>query len=132
MSKHTKKLVLAIVGLVILVGLFFGINQYFKQKVNTGDKQIVVTIVDIDGDSKDFQCQTDAKYLGEVLKVEKLVKGEEGEYGLFITEANGIAVDEKKQQWWCLTKNKEQVNTSADQTPISDGEQYELTLTEGY
>ncbi|MEG0591367.1 MAG: DUF4430 domain-containing protein, partial [Lachnospiraceae bacterium] len=73
-----------------------------------------------------------AKYLGEVLKVEKLVKGEEGEYGLFITEANGIAVDEKKQQWWCLTKNKEQVNTSADQTPISDGEQYELTLTEGY
>ncbi len=29
-------------------------------------------------------------------------------------------------------KKGEQVNTSADQTPISDGDTYELTLTEGY
>ncbi len=39
---------------------------------------------------------------------------------------------ESKQQWWCITKGGEQVNTSADQTPIADGEQFELTLKEGY
>ena len=42
---------------------------------------------------------------------------------------NGIAADESNQEWWCITKTGEQVNTSADQTPLGDGEAYELTLT---
>ena len=40
--------------------------------------------------------------------------------------------DESLQQWWCITREGEMLSTGADQTPITDGEQYELTLTEGY
>ena len=43
-------------------------------------------------------------------------------------DINISEVDVYKRQ----TKGGEQVNTSADQTPIADGEQFELTLKEGY
>ena len=81
---------------------------------------------------KTFEYQTDAEYFADVLKAEHLVEGEEGQYGLFITSVDGEKADDTKQQWWCITKNGEQLNTSASQTPIMDGEQYELTLKEGY
>ena len=79
-----------------------------------------------------FEFDTDAKYLGEVLESENLVDGESGEYGLFITTVDEETADDSKQQWWCITKGGEQVNTSADQTPVSDGDAFELTLKEGY
>lgn len=47
-------------------------------------------------------------------------------------EADGETADESLQQWWCLTRDGESVNTSADQTPIHDNERFELTLKEGY
>ena len=58
--------------------------------------------------------------------------GESGEYGLFITTVDEETADDSKQQWWCITKGGEQVTTSADQTPVSDGDAFELTLKEGY
>ena len=65
-------------------------------------------------------------------KSEKLVDGEDGEFGMFITTADGEQADDSKQQWWCITKAGEQVNTSADQRPVADGDEFELTLKEGY
>ena len=85
-----------------------------------------------DQSTNEFKYQTDEAYLGEVLKNEGLVEGEDGPYGLFITSVDNEKADDSKQQWWCLTKGGEQVNTSADQTPIEDGDVFELTLTEGY
>ncbi|WP_374971977.1 DUF4430 domain-containing protein [Blautia producta] len=85
-----------------------------------------------DGSEKDFKYGTNEAYLGAVIQENKLVEGEDGPYGLFMTSVDGEKVDDSKQQWWCLTKGGEQVNTSADQTPIKDGDTFELTLTEGY
>ena len=36
------------------------------------------------------------------------------------------------QEWWKLTKDGEMVNTSADATPIADGDHFELTFMVGY
>ncbi len=63
---------------------------------------------------------------------EALVEGENGAYGLFITSVDGETADDSNQEWWCITKEGGQVNTSADQTPIADGDKYELTLMIGY
>ena len=41
-------------------------------------------------------------------------------------------VDEGAQEWWKLTKGGEMVNSSADSTPIADGDHFELTFTVGY
>ena len=47
---------------------------------------------------------------------EGLIEGEEGQYGLFITAVDGVKADDSKNQWWCITKNGEQVNTGVDTT----------------
>lgn len=101
-------------------------------KGEAGAKEITVTVVHGDGTEKEFTYQTDAAYLGEVITGEGLVDGEIGDYGMFITTVDEETADDSKQQWWCITKGGEQVNTSADQTPIADGEAYELTMMEGY
>ena len=45
---------------------------------------------------------------------------------------DGVAIDDSLQQWWCVTKGGESVNTGVDTTPIEDGDHFELTLTTGY
>ena len=95
-------------------------------------KKFLLSLYTQTGKEKTFTYQTDAEYLGEVLTENKLVEGSQGEYGLFITTVDGETADDSKQQWWCITKGGEMVNTSADQTPIADQDQFELTLKEGY
>lgn len=131
-KQSSKKLILLIAALIIAAAAMFGIYKVFMPKGETGAKEITVTVTHADESSKDFIYQTDEAYLGDVLKTEKLVEGTEGEFGMFITTVDGETADDSKEQWWCITKSGESLNTSADQTPIEDGDQFELTLTEGY
>ena len=103
-----------------------------RPETAAGDKTIDVVVVHGDGSEAAFQYQTDAEYLGDVLTENGLVEGTESTYGLFITTVDGETADDSLQQWWCITREGEMLSTGADQTPIADGEQYELTLTEGY
>lgn len=129
--KNKRTLIAAAVLLLVCI-LAGGLYLKFKPQATKGEKEVNVVVVHGDETEKTFRYHTDAEYLVEVLKENELVSGEEGEYGLFIKTVDGETADESKQQWWCITKGGEQVNTSADQTPIADGEQFELTLKEGY
>lgn len=93
---------------------------------------VTVTVVHGDGSSKDFTVKTDKEMLGEALTDEKLVDGEDGPYGLFIKTVDGETADEANQEWWCLTKGGESVETGVDSTPVEDGAAYELTLMTGW
>lgn len=128
-KKQTVILGAVLVVLCILAGILY---QNFKPETTDGTKEITVTVIHADQSEKDFTYHTDAEYLGEVLLKEGLIDGEDGAYGLFVTTVDGETADDTKQQWWCLTKDGESVNTGVDQTPIADGEQYEFTMTEGY
>lgn len=97
-----------------------------------GVKSITFTVVHGDGTSKDFPIETSQEMLGAALLDEKLIEGDEGEYGLFVTTVDGETADSSQQQWWCLTAGGETVTTGVDSTPIEDGGQYEFTLTTGY
>lgn len=129
MNKKTGILGVILIILCIGAGIFYSQN---KPEPTAGTKEISVLVTHADQNEKTFTYQTDAEYLGEVLQENELVDGEVGQYGLFITMVDGETADDSKQQWWCITKGGEQVNTSADTTPIADGDQFELTLTEGY
>lgn len=131
MKKKRGLIAAAAVLIVLCIGAGF-LYQKSKPSVSEGAKQIKVTVVHGDETENVFEYDTDAEYLGEVLKSEKLVDGEDGEFGMFITTADGEQADDSKQRWWCITKAGEQVNTSADQTPVADGDEFELTLKEGY
>lgn len=130
--KNKKKNLIAVIVLVVVLAAAGLLYMKFKPGTTAGDKEITVKVSALENGEKSFTYQTDAEYLGEVLTANKLIEGEDGQYGLFITTANGVKADDSKQQWWCITKGGEQVNTSVDQTPIQDGDQFELTLTEGY
>ena len=130
--KNKKTNLIAVIVLVVVLAAAGLLYMKFKPGTTAGDKEITVKVSALENGEESFTYQTDAEYLGEVLTANKLIEGESGQYGLFITTANGVKADDSKQQWWCITKGGEQVNTSADQTPIQDGDQFELTLTEGY
>ncbi len=76
--------------------------------------------------------KTTQEYLAPALVEGGVVEDNQSAYGLYILTADGETADEGEQEWWCITKGGETVNTGADQTPISDGERYELTFTVGY
>lgn len=129
---NTKKIIIALVLLIISVAVLWGIYQATIKSPVQGDKTITVEVIHKDGSLISFEYHTDREYLGETLTDEGLVSGESGAYGMFITTVDGETADDSRQEWWCITKNQEQLNTSADQTSIADGEKYELTLTTGY
>ena len=128
-KKSTISAAVVLVLVVVAAGLLY---MKFKPGTTAGEKEVEITVVHGDESQTTFTYDTDAEYLGEVMQDVELVEGEKGEFGLFIKTADGETADESKQQWWCITKGGEQVNTSADTTPIQDGDKFELTLKEGY
>ena len=129
MNRKTGILAGFLIVLCIAAGVLFHIN---KPETTAGEKEINVVVIHADQTEKTFTYQTDAEYLADVLLENKLVDGDMGSYGLFITTVDGETADDSKQQWWCITKGGEQVNSGADALPIADGDQFELTMMEGY
>lgn len=133
--KQNKNLLKGVIGvgifLLVAVIMLVAYN-HFKPQTVSGAKKVVVEVVIPNEESKEFTLQTDAQYLRQALEEKNLIKGTESQYGLYITEVNGRISDEAKQEWWCITKSGETVNTGVDQTPIADGDHYEITLTVGY
>lgn len=128
-KNRNKGILIAVAALAVVIAAMLILNSVFKEKTQAGNKHITVEVVHKDGSSKEFEYQSTKEYLGEVLEDEKLVEGEKGQYGLFIKTVDGETVPDGSKDWWCITKNGEMLSTSADQTPIADGEHYEITLT---
>ena len=129
MNRKTGILAGFLIVLCIAAGVLFHIN---KPETTAGAKEINVVVIHADQTENTFTYQTDAEYLADVLLENELVDGDMGSYGLFITTVDGETADDSKQQWWCITKGGEQVNSGADALPITEGDQFELTLMEGY
>lgn len=131
MEKNRKKGFAAGAVIVLVAVILTAVYVFFGPKGQEGAKTIIFEVIR-EGKSEEFTIQTDAAYLGEALLAEELIAGEDSEYGLFVTEVNGIVAKAENQEWWCFTKGGEMVNTGVDQTPIEDGDHFEAALTEGY
>ena len=132
MSAKTKKAVIAIAILLVLVVAAVLIFNHFKPSAVSGGKAISVQVVHGDGSVKDFAIRTDAENLRGALEQESLIAGNESEYGLYVLTVDGETADESQQQWWCFTKGGEMLMTGVDDTMIADGDAYEITLTTGW
>lgn len=131
-KKNTKKIIFALAALAAVIVVLFAVYYFTKEKTTAGSKTITVEVVHKDGKSASFEYTTEKEYLGEVLTEEKLIDGENSEYGMFITTVDGETADDSNQEWWCITKSGERLNSSVDTTPMKDGDKFELTLTVGY
>lgn len=132
MKTHKKQIIIGAVILVVLLAVMGGLYALFMPKGHSGAKHITIEVVLLDQSSQDYEISTDAAYLGQALKAQKLIEGEDGPYGMYITAVAGVTADEQLEQWWCITQNGGIVNTGADTTPIADGDHFELTLKQGY
>lgn len=127
-----KKILLAVIALVLVAAVMVGVYVATRPEPEVGGKTITVTIVHKDGTSKDFTCQTQEQYLGPVLLQEKLVEGSMGDYGLYITAADGEVADYSVDQgFWALYIGEESALTGADAVAIEDGGVYKLVYTIG-
>ena len=127
-----KSTILLVVVLVLAAAIFFAAYMLLRDKPVEGSKTISVEIVFADGTGRTEQIKTDAEYLKQALDERKLISGEEGSFGFFVTAVDGVEADPDNQEWWCLTKGGEWVLTGVSETPIMDGDHFELTLTVGY
>ena len=132
MTVQQKKNILIAVALVLAIAVAAAVWAFTRPETAAGGKTLTVDIV-YDDTEKTVEITTDAEYLRGALEQENLVSGEESEYGLFVTEVDGRTADSEKQEWWCFTKNNgETVNTGIDETPIADGDKFEITLMTGW
>lgn len=135
-QKTNNKKTLLYVGiaivLVALIAVFAIVYGNSIKPAAAGSKTITVQIITGESETVTKTIQTDAEFLRGALEQENLVQGDESEFGLFVKTVNGVTVDEAQQQWWCFTKGGETVNTGVDDTPIADGDTFEITLTTGW
>ena len=132
MKKQTRNIIIAVALLLALVIGAVLIWNANKPDAQEGGKALVVTVVHGDESSKDFSFTTDAENLRTALEEQKLIEGTESEYGLYVTKVDGEEADESQQQWWCFSKDGEDLMTGVDDTMIADGDHYDITLKTGW
>ena len=129
-----KKLIIGVVCVALLAVVMFAVWRFAGPQNQTvaGAKALTVQVVHKDGSSKDFELHTDQEFLGRALVEGSVVEDNQSAYGLYILTAAGETADEANQEWWQITRSGEYLMTGADETPIADGEHYELTLIVGW
>ena len=128
----SKKSVFFAILLTAVMAVFLGIWYVARPQTSAGEKDLSIQVIHGDLSTRIFEITTSAEFLGDALTEHGIVQGEMGPYGLYILTADGETADEANQEWWCITRSGESLTTGASETPISNGETYELTLTVGY
>ena len=133
MKKSTKTIIalLVLAALVIGAALVWHFNK--PAAAPEGEKSVTVTVVHGDGSEKDFTLHTDLDTLGGALLEAKLIVGNDGQYGLYVTAVDGETADDSAEQWWCFADGEgTMLPTGIDMTPIADGDSFRAILETGY
>ena len=125
-----KKLILALVALIAVIGILLGVYFATRPQGVQGEKTVTVTVVHKNGSEKSFTCHTDEEFLDKVLLAENIVVGEIGEYGLYFQTADGETAE--GEGWWKIYVGEEAAATGASQIPVTDGAVYKLVYTIGW
>lgn len=89
-------------------------------------------VVDATGNKTQLPVMTDVKMLGDALQKLGYIKGEQGPYGLYIKEVNGITADyDVDGTYWAFYINDEMSVKGVDQTEIVDGAIYSFRVEKG-
>ena len=95
--------------------------------LGAGSKSFELTIVDKEGTEYEYLIHTDEEMVGFALIAHELIEGEEGPYGMYIKSVLGQKLDyETDKMYWSFYVGGEYAMTGVDQTPITEGEHYQL------
>ena len=132
MKAQNKKTWIVLAVLAVLAVIFGIVYFSTKPQGTAGDKTIEVAVIFGDGTAGNHTIKTSEEFLRGALEQEKMISGEESQYGLFVKTVDGVTADDSQQQWWSFSKDGQMLETGVDSTPIADGDHYEITLTSGY
>ncbi len=108
-----------------LLPLLLALIMVFTLAACSAKTSFTVVTTDLDGKETTHEIKTDAATVGEALIEEGLLKGHTTEYGLYVDEVNGIALDwEKDGKYWAFYINGEYAQTGVDATNVEDGAVY--------
>ena len=138
-----SKVVLSILALVLIVAMALSFSACRNNDSDTNtttttqasgeakkELSFVFKVVDLDGSEKSFDIKTDAKTVGEALLAEKLISGEQGDYGLMVDTVNGVKYDYTADSaYWAFYVNGEYATSGVDTTDIVEGTTYAFVAT---
>ncbi len=135
--QSTVTVILALIFIVALVscdtvektGVWENATYRKDTEFGNGAKTVVVE-VKAEDQQVTFTIKTDKDTVGAALLEHGLIAGEEGAYGLYIKQVNGITADyDVDQTYWSFYINGEYAMTGVDTTEITEGATYRLEYT---
>ena len=95
------------------------------QVLGEGQSKFLFTVVDKDGNETNFEIHTDKETVGEALLELELITGEDGEFGLYVKQVNGITADyDVDQTYWAFYVDGEYAMSGVDATNVEEGKTY--------
>ena len=126
-----KKLILAVIGFVAVIGIMAGVWFATRPEVQEGGKAFTVVVVHANQTEKTFQYNTDAEKLGAFLEEKGLISSEGADSGMFHTVDGEKADWNENQSYWAFYLGEEYAVKGIYDTPITDGAVYKLVYTIG-
>lgn len=126
-----KKLLLVLVSAVMIAALGLVLVSC-KSDAGAGSKEIEINVVNDAGETQSYTVKTDAEFLKQAMEeTEGLTfSGTEGDYGLMVTEVNGVTADyDADQAYWAFYVNDEYCSAGIDEQPVADGDVFRIEYT---
>ncbi len=112
-------------------GLWENATYTKDTQLGDGEKTLVVE-VKAEEQTVKFTVKTDEKTVGAALLKEKLIAGDESEYGLYVKTVNGIQADyDKDGAYWAFYLGDNYADKGVDSTDIDESVTYRLEYTKG-
>ena len=132
--RTTKKLSFLQYSLLVLLvaaaAVFLSACGAEKSDTTGAEITITIEVIGPDGTSTEHDVTTTSTNLEGAFLDSGFVTGDDGPYGLYIKVVDGISADyDKDGAYWGMSKNGEYLMTGAKDTPIAEGEHYELVYT---
>ena len=108
-------------------GMLNDVSEMEYAELGKGKTKFKLEIVDTFGyKSNDiYFINTDKKYLSDALLEFELIKGEEGQNGLYVDTVVGVTLDNKKE-FWAFYVNGEKAQTGVDKIEVKSTDTYAI------
>ena len=121
-----KKIWIALGALIVVLAVMVAVFVLQQPRVQTGTKEITITVVHADGTHKMFTCRTDAEHLDEVLVAEGIIPEGNIVDGMFTIVDGETASWEADQAYWAFFVGEEYAVKGICDTVVEDGTGYKL------
>lgn len=127
-KKKTGIAVAVLCAAAVLLGVVYFV---FAPKAVTGEKAVVIEVVDDKQETDVYRINTDAEYLRGAMEDAGIeFSGTEGEYGLMVETVNGLYADYVEDKaYWAFYVGEEYCNYGVDLQPVEDGKTYRIVYT---